>query len=192
MHEMDLIPAAYRMQRARRQRRQAWMLSLGLMAAAALGSRLWIERGLTQERTLKAQWQPLQDKARAQRAELQQLQSLIAQAKPTEEPSADAQAALAPTALLPSVLAALPATGLRLSSASLEAVQDAGGRLNLQGQTADEATLGRAVMLLQGHPQVAQVQLLGVKPESSGEQRFELLLRVALPAASAASAGTRP
>ena len=191
MHEMDLIPAAYRMQRARRQRRQAWMLSLGLLAAAALGARLWIERGLSQERSSKAQWQPLQDKARAQRAELQQLQTLIAQARPTEDPSADAQA-LAPTALLPSVLAALPATGLRLSSASLEAAQDAGGHLNLQGQAADEATLGRAVMLLKGHPQVAQVQLLGVKPESSGEQRFELLLRVALPAASAASAGTRP
>lgn len=189
MHEMDLIPAAYRMRRAQRQSRRLWWLALGLLALATVGARLWIERGLAQERAWKAQWQPLQDKARAERQELTQLHSLIAQARPPEgqAPEANSTALLAP---LPAVLAVLPDAGLRLSSATLEPTADTTARLTLQGQTADEATMGRTVTLLQGHPQVSQVQLLSVKPEPNGEQSFELLLRVSPSAALAASAAS--
>ncbi|MFD2450524.1 hypothetical protein [Ideonella paludis] len=177
MHEMDLIPAAYRQRRVQQQRRRLWWLGIGLLVFATVGARLWIERGLAQERAWKAQWQPQQDKARAQRNELTQLQTLIAQARALEGPAADAHNS-APLALLPGVLAALPEAGLRLSSASLEPTADTTARLTLQGQAADEATLGRTVTLLQGHAPVSQVQLLSVKPEVHGEQRFELLLRV--------------
>lgn len=192
MHEMDLIPAAYKARRAQRQRQRRSALALGLLLLAVVGARLWIERGLAQERAWKAQWQPLQDKARAQRTELKNLQTLIAQASPPDSPT---EGAGAPTDLLPSLLAALPASGLRLSSATLEAPPGAPPRLNLQGQVADETILGQAVTRLQAHPQVAQVQLLGVQPAgatAAGGQRFEMLLRVASLAASATAAGERP
>lgn len=191
MHEMDLIPAAYKAQRLHRQRRKVWWLALGLFVLAAVGARLWIERGLAQERAWRTQWQPQQDKIRAERTELKQIQALIAEARPAEGAASGASAA-APLALLPSVLAALPVSGLRLSGAILEPTAEASARLTLQGQAADEATLGRTVTLLQGHPHVAQAQLLAVKPELSGEQRFELLLRVNPSAASAASAASAP
>ncbi len=196
MHEMDLIPNAYRALRAQRRRQRSWALGVALLVLAALGARLWIERGLAQERAWKAQWQPLQDKARAERTELAELQASIAQASaPTA--SSPTSAPVAPVGLLPSVLAALPATGLRLSAATLEATSGEAAGLNLQGQTVDEATLGQAVGLLRSHPQVTQVQLLGVKPEGASgatSQRFEMLVRVvvASPAASAASSGERP
>lgn len=194
MHEMDLIPAAFKQQSAQRQRRRWWALALGLLVLAAGGARLWVERGLAQERAWKAQWQPQQDKARAQRTDLKNLQTLIAQARAADVPLAGA-AALAPIELLPALLATLPQPGLRLSNATLEATPDGIARLQLQGQAADETTLSQTVRLLQAHPHVAQVQLLGAKPEAAaglGGQRFEMVVRVTSAAASAASAVGQP